>query len=108
MTTRGRWGSRGWLLDRAFRWRPPLASDPSVMKATVVMPLGTQRGGAEVLLRELVGRSVGPQLHWQLIFLEAGPLVQEFRRLGASTSVIPSGRLRNPRSYWSCVLRIAK
>jgi glycosyltransferase involved in cell wall biosynthesis len=76
------------------------------MRATIVMPLAQQRGGAELLLEQLVRRS--SNMEWVVAFLEDGPMVARLRASGVVTRVIPAGRLRDLSRYASTVLRLAR
>ena len=76
------------------------------MRVLIVMPLAEQRGGAEVALRQLVNEGRGQGIEWSVVFLEEGPMVQEFRDLGVPTSVVPAGRLREVSRYLRAVARI--
>lgn len=70
------------------------------------MPLAEQRGGSEVMLRQLIEhRRAGAER--LVIFLEHGPMVAEFERLGAEVAVIEAGRLREPHRYAAAIARIA-
>ena len=64
------------------------------MKVLIVMPLAEQRGGAEVALRQLIHGERDHGVTWSVVFLEEGPMVQEFRDVGIAASVVPAGRLR--------------
>lgn len=64
------------------------------------MPLATQRGGAEQLLRHLVRhRSAVPDATWSVVFFEEGPLRAEAEAEGVFTWVLETGRLRQPLNY---------
>src|SRR6266498_3094819 len=78
------------------------------MKAAIVMPLGEQRGGAELLLRHLAKEARHLDATWILVFLEDGPLAAEFRDLGFHTKVLNAGRLRQPHRWAATILRIAR
>lgn len=77
------------------------------MKVAIIMPLAEQRGGAELALKHLVEHGKHGQIHWQVIFLEDGPMVAEIRALGAETVVIPAGRLRHVGRTLGAVRMIA-
>ena len=94
------------LYERLSETRPqPTTSDRKTV--LVVMPLGEQRGGAELMLRHLVqyGRESG--LAWVVVFLESGPMVEEFRRLGVKVVVVEAGRLRQLHRVAVATARIA-
>lgn len=78
------------------------------MKVAILMPMATQRGGGELMLWQLMQHGRGQGIEWHVIFLERGPLVAEFERLGVSTSVVETGRLRHVLQYVRAVLRIAR
>jgi glycosyltransferase involved in cell wall biosynthesis len=71
------------------------------------MPLGEIRGGAELMLWQLVSES-GGQVEWAVAFLEDGPLVSAVRRQGIPVTVVQAGRLRNVASYVRAVVQIAR
>jgi glycosyltransferase involved in cell wall biosynthesis len=77
------------------------------VKIAIVMPLGEQRGGGELMLWDLLleGRNGG--VEWLVIFLEDGPLVEKIRSLGIDTHIVPSGRLRQPHLWISAAAKIA-
>jgi glycosyltransferase involved in cell wall biosynthesis len=77
-----------------------------LIKVLIVMPLAEQRGGAEVALRQLIHEGRDQGVEWSVVFLEDGPMVQEFRDVGIATSVVPAGRLRQVSRYLRTVARI--
>ena len=69
------------------------------MKVAILMPLATQRGGAEQLL-DIFLRHVDPhELEVITVFLEDGPLVDDYRAKDRETTVIPAGRLRELQNF---------
>lgn len=78
------------------------------MKVAILMPLGTQRGGGELMLWQLLthGRNAG--VEWMVIFFEEGHLVDDVRALGIETHVIHPGRLRHVHRFMGAVRTIAK
>lgn len=73
-------------------------------RAGIVMPLGEQRGGAELaLVHFLAGVEPGRRVDFLVCYLQPGPLVEWTRAQGFPTTVIPSGRLREPWSWVRCV-----
>jgi glycosyltransferase involved in cell wall biosynthesis len=76
------------------------------MRVLIVMPLAEQRGGAEVALRQLIHEGRDQGVEWSVVFLEDGPMVQEFRDVVIATSVVPGGRLRQVSRYLRAVARI--
>ena len=72
------------------------------------MPLAEQRGGSEVMLRQLVEYSDAQAVRWLVIFLEHGPMVAQLQRLGAEVAVVDAGRLREPHRHAAAVARIAR
>jgi len=71
------------------------------------MPVAEQRGGSEVMLRQLVEHTPGGGAHWLVIFLRDGPMVSELRGLGAAVDVVEAGRLREPHRHVAALARIA-
>jgi len=79
------------------------------MRPVLVMALAEQRGGSEIMLRQLIEHGGGdgaPQ--WLVVFLEHGPMVAQLRRLGAEVAVVGAGRLREPHRHAAAVVRIAR
>jgi Glycosyltransferase len=60
----------------------------------VVMPLGEQRGGGELMLLHLLQQGMGQGIDWTVVFLREGPMVAQARELGARVHVINAGRMR--------------
>jgi len=75
------------------------------MRAIVVMPLAVQRGGAEVMLKQLA-RSQS-RIEWHIVFLEDGPMVSDCRSRGTKTYVFEAGRLRHPLRYIQTIRHLA-
>jgi hypothetical protein len=75
------------------------------MRAIVVMPLAEQRGGAEVMLKQLAHSQ--SQIEWHIVFLEDGPMVSDCRARGTKTYVVGAGRLRHPLRYIQTIRRLA-
>lgn len=77
---------------------PPVHSRPIIarpgstpMKAAIVMPLAEQRGGSEVMLRQLVEHGDAQAVQWLVIFLEHGAMVAQLQSLGAEVAVVAAG-----------------
>ncbi len=68
----------------------------------IVMPLGSQQGGAEALLQYLL-RQARPEYQYVCAFLEDGPLVDEARDLGYDTTVFPITHLSHLGNYFATV-----
>ena len=83
----------------------PRAGAP-VLRAAVVMPVATQRGGAEVTLLDAL-RHGGDGVRWLVVFLEDGAMVAEAERLGARAVVVPAGRVRELRRLARTTRRLA-
>lgn len=79
----------------------------ATIKAIIVMPLGEERGGAEAALRHLISEKPG-HLECAVVFLEAGPMVDEMRDLGAAVHVLEAGRVRQVHRYGATVVRLAR
>lgn len=78
------------------------------MKFAIVMPLGEQRGGGELMLYDLVREGRGLDHEWLVLFLEDGPLADDVRALGVEVRIVPSGRLRQPHLFTRTVARLAR
>jgi glycosyltransferase involved in cell wall biosynthesis len=72
----------------------PRAAQERQLNALIVMPVAEQRGGCEMMLAQLMehGRNLG--ITWSVLFLEHGPLVEQFESLGIRTRVVRLGRTR--------------
>lgn len=77
------------------------------MRVLVIMPLGEQRGGAELALLHLMqeGRDLG--VEWIVLFLEDGPMVAQISALGIRTEQVTAGHLRQVHQFALSVGRIA-
>jgi glycosyltransferase involved in cell wall biosynthesis len=67
-------------------------TDPRVL---IVMPLGEQLGGGEMMFRQLMQHGRDRGVEWIVVFTKAGPLVEETEALGVETHLIPAGRIRD-------------
>lgn len=79
-------------------------TDPRVL---VVMPLGAQLGGGEVMFRQLMQHGQGLGVEWIAVFTQDGPLVAEVRATGVETHLIPAGRMRQLMRRWRAIRGIA-
>jgi glycosyltransferase involved in cell wall biosynthesis len=78
------------------------------MKVAIVMPLATQRGGAELLLEHFLrANRRDPQVMYVLAFLEEGAMAEEAKALGYRVRTFAAGRLRQPQRYIGTVLALA-
>ena len=67
------------------------------LRVMVVMPLGEQLGGGEVMFQQLMRHGRGQGIEWIAVFTKDGPMVAETRALGVETHLIEAGRIRaNP------------
>jgi glycosyltransferase involved in cell wall biosynthesis len=71
----------------------------------IVMPVATQRGGAEATLLDLLRHSRG-EVRWLVAFLEDGPMLREAESLDAATVLIPAGRVRELHRAVSVIRRL--
>ena len=76
------------------------------MNVAIVMPLGEQRGGGEMMLLDLLEQGRGQGINWFVIFLESGTMVSQVQDLGIEAHVIESGQLRQVGKWWSTVQKI--
>jgi len=77
-------------------------------RALVVMPLGTRRGGAEVMFQQLIEHRVRAQIDPTAVFLSPGPLVDWCREQGVRAVVLDAGRLRQPLVFTRTVLELRR
>jgi glycosyltransferase involved in cell wall biosynthesis len=78
------------------------------LRVLVVMPLGTARGGGELMLRQLLTHGRGEGVEWTVVFLRDGPLVEEMRALGHDVHVVAAGRFRQLAARVRAVVRVAR
>ena len=78
------------------------------MKVGIVMPLGTQLGGGEKTLVDLLKNTRGSNIEWVIFFLQDGPMLEECRKLGADVELVPSGRVRELFKLFRSVRYISK
>src|SRR4051794_5996318 len=74
----------------------------------VVMPVAMRRGGAERTLEHLLTSDAATVGEWRLVFLENGPMVEEYRTRGVDVEVVPAGRLRQPHRLIACCNRLRR
>jgi glycosyltransferase involved in cell wall biosynthesis len=77
--------------------------NPTVL---IIMPLAEQRGGAELALLQLIRSETS--VHWHVVFLDEGPMIEQTRALGVGVSCIKAGRVRQPHRVLKTVLAIAR
>lgn len=77
------------------------------MKIIIIMPVGEQRGGGEMMLIDLMQQGRNSGIEWLVIFLEDGLMVKQIQDLGIDVRVVPSGRLRQPHRFIATVAKIA-
>ena len=78
------------------------------MRAVIVMPLATQRGGVELQLQQLVEQRAAAALELTVVFLRDGPMVEWCRARGVAAVVIDAGRFRQVRRVAASVRGIAR
>ncbi len=78
------------------------------MRIVVVMPWGERLGGAESMLWSLLRHIDRSRTQPHVMTLARGPFEREIAALGISTSVVPAGRLRQPRSAAGTVRAAAR
>ncbi len=78
------------------------------MKVAILMPRATQRGGAEQLL-DIFLKHVDPlELEIITVFLDDGPLVQDYKAKGRDVAVVSAGRLRELHNFGKTVHSIRR
>ncbi len=83
----------------------PRALEPQAIG--IVMPLGSQQGGAEALLQHFLRHGDHPY-RYVCAFLEDGPLVDEVRELGYDTTVFPTTHLSHLSNYLKTLRSLRK
>ena len=77
------------------------------LRVLVVMPLGEQLGGGEMMFRQLMEHGRGQGIEWIAVFTKDGPMVEETRAHGVETHLIEAGRIRDVGRRIGAVRRIA-
>jgi glycosyltransferase involved in cell wall biosynthesis len=67
------------------------------VRALIVMPVATQRGGTEVQLQQLVEQRAESRIEPTVAFLRGGPMVEWCGHNGVRAVRVDAGRLRQPR-----------
>ena len=80
----------------------------TVPRVLLVMPLGEQLGGGEMMFRQLLQHGRDGRIEWIVVFTRDGPMVHEARALGYETHLFPVGRLRQLARRWSVIRAIAR
>lgn len=78
------------------------------IRTLFVMPLGSQRGGAELMLQQLLEYRQEARLEPTVAFLQPGPLVDWCSAHGVRAITIDAGRLRQPRMLGRTVRALIK
>jgi len=73
------------------------------LRALIVMPLGTQRGGTEVQLQQLIEYRGEARLELTVVFLRSGAMIDWCHGQGVRAVTINAGRLRQPRALGRAV-----
>ena len=84
------------------------ALSSSSVRTLFVMPLATQRGGAELSLQQLLEYGEDAGIEPTVAFLEDGPMVGWCRGRGVPAAVIAAGRLRQARKFGRTVRALVK
>jgi glycosyltransferase involved in cell wall biosynthesis len=75
----------------------PLLDTGASLRALIVMPVATQRGGSEIQLQQLVQHRREAGIEPTIAFLRPGPMVDWCREQGVRAVIIDAGRLRQVR-----------
>lgn len=78
------------------------------LRVLVVMPLGEQLGGGEVMFQQLMQHGRGRGIEWIAVFTKDGPMVAETRALGIETHLVPAGRIRDLPRRLAAVREVAR
>ncbi len=77
------------------------------LRVLVVMPLGEQLGGGEMMFRQLMEHGRGQGIEWIAVFTKDGPMVEETRGYGVESHLIEAGRIREIGRRIGAVRQIA-
>ncbi len=77
-------------------------------RVLLVMPLGEQLGGGEMMFRQLLQHGRDGPVEWIVVFTRDGPMINEARTLGYETHLFPAGRLRQLGRRWAVIRAIAR
>jgi len=77
------------------------------IRVLVVMPLGEQLGGGEMMFRQLMEHGRGQGIEWIAVFTKDGPMVAETQAYGVETHLIEAGRIRQIGKRIGAIRRIA-
>jgi glycosyltransferase involved in cell wall biosynthesis len=77
------------------------------LRVLVVMPLGEQLGGGEMMFRHLMQHGHGRGVEWIAAFTKDGPMVAETRALGVETHLVEAGRMRDVPRRWRATRALA-
>lgn len=78
------------------------------VRTLFVMPVGTQRGGAEISLQQLLECRHEARLDPTVAFLQPGPMIDWCSEHGVRAVTIDAGRLRQPRMLGRTVRALIK
>src|SRR5688572_10063957 len=74
----------------------------------VVTAFGARLGGSDNILWSYLRNVDRARVEPVVVFLQAGPFVEEVAAMGMRTFVLPEGRLRNPAHLVATALRLAR
>ena len=77
------------------------------LRVMIVMPLGEQLGGGEMMFRQLMQHGRGRGIEWIVVFTKDGAMVAETHALGVETHLVAAGRIRDLPQRWRAIRRIA-
>lgn len=80
----------------------------TVPRVLLVMPLGEQLGGGEMMFRHLLQHGRDGRVEWVAVFTRSGPMVEEARALGVETHLLPAGRMRQVAQRVRVIRAIAR
>jgi glycosyltransferase involved in cell wall biosynthesis len=80
----------------------------SPCRVLIVAPWGERAGGAEQMLWTILRHLDRSKIDPEVVFLSAGPFADEVSSLGIEAWALPSGRLRELKTYVRTVMRLAE
>src|SRR5205807_7953166 len=78
------------------------------MRIVITMPWGERLGGAETMLWALLRHMERARVERHVVAFQPGPFEREVARLGIATTVIRTGRVRQPGRAAAAVLALAR
>ena len=73
-----------------------------------VAPLADRLGGSEKMLWDILSRGASKGVDQHVVCLQDGPLLRELEDIGIPATIVPAGRLRDPRATGRALLSLTR